>query len=61
MRDKSSSLLLSANHTLSTITKSLKMQVIEFARDICAPKIRVYALKRIPVQRAHQARYPHGF
>ncbi len=58
---KSSSPLQSAYHTLSTITKSLATQIIEFARDISTPKIRAYALIKIPVRRANSARYPHGF
>ncbi len=58
MRDKtSSSPLLSAYHKLSTITKTLATQVIEFARDISTPKTRVYAVIRIPVRRADRARY----
>lgn len=57
MRDKtSSSPLLSAYHTLSTITKSLATQVIEFARENLTPKKRVYAVIRIPVRRANRAR-----
>lgn len=57
MRDKKiSSPLLSAYHTLSTVTKSLATQVIEFARDMSTPKTRVYAVIRIPVQRAKRAR-----
>jgi hypothetical protein len=54
---KSSSPLLSAHHTLSTIAKSLATQVIEFARDISTPKTRVFAVVRIPVRRADRARY----